>query len=627
VSESALDAVPATPSAADPADEPLARRTGRDLSWWLMCGIICAATCLRVWTIGQWSWTQDDWIYSTAATETDFWPYVLQNYNGHIMPAQFAITWAITRLAPLDFTWAVVIVGAFAAAALVAWAAALRTIFGPRRRAALGLAVLAFSPVYLPPGVWWAAAIQIFPLQLSAGLITLYAGRYLLHGGSRADLVRLTGSLALGMIFWQKAALLIPIIAGLGIMLGPSAWRVRLATTARLLAGPLLLMLAYLPAYIALTRGPDAAATSLFQARSWGQVLSFGRVALLDVALPALFGGPWTWLGSPDTRPRSLPLDLAIMLVVVLGLGLALLVRRRGWAAVALAGGYAAASWGLLLTSSRYDVLRDLIARDVRYAADIHPIAVLAVVFMLTPTVAEHRGGWRRERTHAAALRVSRRVVRTLRVIGPSALVFSLALGLAFTWRDLAPTSPKSWVHAASDSLRAAAGRAVVDSMAPNEVASPLLGSNARLSRMFLPMRLPVAFNSPSTQLVALDAAGGLGPVVVETAAQSAPGPTPDCGWLLEPGQSQAIAITPPLYEWEWVVAVDYYSQLGALATVTAGAEQRQASLPAGLARLQLVVTTSIDRIVVSSTPASGPVCITQVSVGQARPRPSAGPS
>ncbi len=573
--------------------------------------------------MGQWSWTQDDWIYSTAATETDFWPYVLQNYNGHVMPAQFALSWAITRLAPLDFTWAVVIVGAFAAAALVAWAAALRTIFGTRRRTALGLAVLAFSPVYLPPGVWWAAAIQIFPLQLSAGLITLYAGRYLLHGGSRGDLLRLTGSLALGMIFWQKAALLIPVIAGLGVMLGPSGWRARVTTTARMLAGPVLLVLAYLPAYVALTRGPDAAATSLFQARPWGQVLSFSRIAFVDLGVPALVGGPWTWLGPADLRPRSGRIDLAVFVTVLVIAVIAIRARPRAWAAVALVLGYAGASWGLLLTSSRYDVLRDLIVRDVRYAADILPVAVLGAVFLLTPTVAESASRGRHE-LGAVSSALPHALMRALRVVTPSALVLSLGVGDVLTWQQFASTSPRAWVANATTSLQTSGGRAVLDSAAPNDVASSLLGSSAHVSRMFVPLRLPTAFNEPSTQLLALDTSGRPGPVLVDQAADGpATGPVPDCGWLLDPGQSQTISVSPPLYAWEWVVSIDYYSQLGALVSVTTTGRSQPASLPPGLAKLQLVTTTPIDTISVTSTPASGPVCITHVSVGQARPRAS----
>ena len=165
--------------------------------------IVVVAVVWRYWTISSWSWFQDDWIYVTRTTELSFWDYITQNYNGHLMPAQFMIAWLITKVAPLDYSYAVATTIFFTVASLLAWAAALRTIFGERLRLLYPLIILAMSPVFMPISLWWAAAIQTFPLQLSMGLCVLFTARYTMRGRSGWDIVALAASYCVGLLFWQ----------------------------------------------------------------------------------------------------------------------------------------------------------------------------------------------------------------------------------------------------------------------------------------------------------------------------------------------------------------------------------------------------------------------------------------
>jgi len=139
----------------------------------------------RAWTVSAWSWIQDDWIYQIEAQRMPLGEFLTQNYNQHFMPGQFLLVWATTNLAPLDYTWAVVVTVGLSVLSVLAWALALAEVFGENSRALLALALVALSPIFLPTSLWWAASIQVLPLQLAMALVILFLCRYLRRPGPR----------------------------------------------------------------------------------------------------------------------------------------------------------------------------------------------------------------------------------------------------------------------------------------------------------------------------------------------------------------------------------------------------------------------------------------------------------
>ena len=253
----------------------------------------------RYWTVSSWSWFQDDWIYSTRTTELPFWDYITQNYNGHVMPAQFVIAWLITKVAPLDYSYAVATTIFFTIASLLAWAAALRTIFGERLRLLYPLIILSISPVFMPINLWWAAAIQTFPLQLFMGRVSC-SRRAMSRGDKVAGPGLPSGLYSLGLLFWQKALLLLVPIGFVAILVGTGSVQQRLRTVRRILTAVLAITAAYVPAYLLLTRQEDDANTTLFKPRELGDSLNFFLTGIVDIGIPSLLGGPWRALSEPQ---------------------------------------------------------------------------------------------------------------------------------------------------------------------------------------------------------------------------------------------------------------------------------------------------------------------------------------
>ncbi len=266
-----------------------------------VAAIIVVTVVWRYWTMSDWSWFQDDWVYMTKAAELPFWEYLSQNYNGHIMPGQFAIAWAMAEVAPLNYSYAVLVILGFIALSILIWAAALRTIFGERGRLLYMLVVLAISPLFMPISLWSAAAIQVFPLQLFMGLAVLFTARYMLEGRQRADLIGLTASYVAGLLFWEKALLIAVPVAFVAALLSSGSLRDRAANSKWVLGVIAGATVVYLPAYVLLTRHGDAAGPSCSRSETWV------RRSRLSSPASSMWGFPRSWAAwSTPEDPQQL---------------------------------------------------------------------------------------------------------------------------------------------------------------------------------------------------------------------------------------------------------------------------------------------------------------------------------
>lgn len=573
----------------------------------------------RSWTLSRWSWYQDDWLYIARSQETDLLHYLIQNYNGHIMPGDFLLVWTITRLAPLDYTLAAGFVVICATACTVVWAATLRTIFGERLRLLVPLVILSLSPILLPISIWWAAAIQVFPLQLAMGLAILFHARWLRIGG-RGNLIGLTASYVLGLFFWEKALLILIPLVFITLILGEGTWRVRL----RLVRAPLAILSAitavYVPLYLLGTRFPGGVAgfkTEIFQHRSVGQSLSFFGTGLLDIGLPTLAGGPWGGLESLLSVYSPVPATRWLPMLAVLVTSAAVLVayRRRGWLILAMVACYAALSWGLLLTSSRYDNIGDYAVRDARYAADILPVAILALALCMAQTRMESDRGivpWKRT-ISPAVHRHSAAIVGVL----IAALSLSTLYGNGASWQRLEPQSPKPWVDSLIHDARQAAPASVFDSFPPNRViASFFFPQDAHVSRLLLPLKLRLTFNQPARQMLAVSDSGQLKEVDIGDVSHAVKGPIQECGYLVKPLENTYVPITKRMFNWGWGYQLDYYSQYGGTMMVRTDTGTEQVPIPAGIGKMQFYRTDSVSAVGLRMADASGQVCVSKLTIG-----------
>ncbi len=112
---------------------------------------------------------QDDFILTYRAAHAA--PYDLgflfQDYSGHLQPGAFLLAWIVTAVAPLNHTVAVLPLLAVHAVTLWLCWRVLTRLFGRRWAILPPFAVFAASPLILFPTLWWAYAMQLFPLLLA----------------------------------------------------------------------------------------------------------------------------------------------------------------------------------------------------------------------------------------------------------------------------------------------------------------------------------------------------------------------------------------------------------------------------------------------------------------------------
>ena len=562
----------------------------------------------RAWTVSAWSWIQDDWIYQIEAQRMPLGEFLTQNYNQHFMPGQFLLVWATTNLAPLDYTWAVVVTVGLSVLSVLAWA--------------LALALVALSPIFLPTSLWWAASIQVLPLQLAMALVILFLCRYLRRPGPR-PLIGLGVSYALGLFFWQKALLLVIPAFFLVLLLGSGSTRARLRAAWRPLGLLATLTVLYLPAYLLVLAKPGSAGMGVdrtFSPRGLGESLSFFFTGLFNIVLPSLVGGPW---GAADNTtsiydPVPAVLWLPMLALAVCGAILVVRFRHRGGWLIAMVLTYAVVSWGLVLFSSRYQSIGVLSVREARYSADLLPVAFFALAFALTRSRIEITTGTpavRRPLPQPLAGRVDALVgVLTL------AVSLSALAGNGAEWQRIEPHSPRPWVDTIIGDATAVGPRSVYNSVAPDSVIHPgFFPAYAHLNVMLAPLGLPLTFDAPARQVLIARGDGHLVNAAVEDLVQVPTGPVRDCGYLVKPGETAYVPVTNRLFAWTWFVQIDYFSERGGDAVLRADTKSWTVRLEPGLNQVQLPIVDSVSALAVTGAADAGASCVTKIQVGNIR--------
>src|ERR1700744_4248762 len=137
--------------------------------------------------------------------------YLFDDHDGHVMPAAFLVAGAITRLAPLDWTWPAISLVVLQLLASLALLRTLHVILGWRPVILIPLTFALFKPLGVPGFAWWAAALNSLPMLAALSwvcadailLVRIRDQRYALSG----VLVYLDG-----LLFFEKAAV-IPFVA------------------------------------------------------------------------------------------------------------------------------------------------------------------------------------------------------------------------------------------------------------------------------------------------------------------------------------------------------------------------------------------------------------------------------
>jgi hypothetical protein len=564
----------------------------------------------RAWTVSRWTWQDDDWLYLADAHSMGWWEYLFQDYNAHLMPAQFLLTKIITLVDPLDFTSAVVLVSLGSAGMVLAWGRALAEIAGERVALLAPLSMITLTPLLLRPTMWWASALQVVPLQISMALLVLAAAQQARRPNRRTTW-GLVGALILGLAFWEKALLcVIPAVAVL-LHLTPGSLRARVRANVKPVAALAIVSVAYLGLYAALINPEDSdknMGVTMTADRSAGQVVEFYLRGIGDLLSPALLGGPWGSMplaADSFARPPAWVAWSSTLLVAAVVVALA--QRSRGaWLPIAMAASYLVLSWGLVLFSVRFDHMQMRAVNDERYHVDNFSVAVLAGVLLVASA-----GGVRARLPH----KYRRPLVGFL----GACVAVSLVVGNVLGAQRIGPHPGKAWVDNVTDEVRVAdAPLVLVDANTPDEVLSPVFFPDyARLSRVLSPYGDQLHFGSAAERLRVSDPRGVLHPVDVDVQSRSKDGPDPGCGYAVGPGSTVEVPVTEPLFFWDWVIQVNTLSGDGGSLRLDVGDTSSVIPVVPGLSQQQVQVVASVEEsITLTSSEESGTTCVSEVLIG-----------
>lgn len=556
---------------------------------------------------------QDDFLYVYRAATMPFADYLFQGYNGHLMPGQFLLVWLVTRWAPLNWAMAVLPLVALQILAYVLFWRLLIRLFGHRLEVLLPFAVFVVSPLVFVSSSWWAYALQLVPFQVAlAGALHAHVG-YLRTGERRQAITGLLWTIG-GLLFWEKALFVVPVLFAVTVIFMKDGLIFRLAAAIgryrRLWLGYAAMVVVYTAVYLRATGTGDGLST--VGADSGGDIVTLADRMLLDTFLPGILGAPWLALLSDVPLLRDVPSD-----AVVLGAGIAAALigvvglwvgRTRALVAWGLLVGYLACQVALV-AAFRLGYIGPVIGEDVRYIADAVPIAALCTALAFLPPI-----------TSASTPPPPKPTRSTVAALGLSTVLIVASLAtIAVVTPQLSRDAGREYVRTAAKALRAEPDTVLYDTRVPEDLMIPEFGRDARTSTIIVPLGLDVAFDKPTGDLRMLDETGAPRDVVLKDTLTAPPGPVPNCGY--QANQLNAdIAFRSEPREARQVVRLGYFTNRTATGTVTVGNQRVRVTFQSGLHYLYLTVPRPSQVLSIDLAPSDTTLCVTDAVIGTPRP-------
>ena len=429
----------------------------------------------------------DDWVYMERAHSLGFWRFVFQNYNGHVMPGCFFIVWLVAKSAPLSHGAVVVVTALWSAAAGLCWVAALRELCGERIRTLVVLLLVVLTPLSIQATIWWASAVQFLALQTTLALCVYLTTRLARHP-QRGTYLALLLVYGIGLLMWEKNVLLLVPILGVLTVVADGSLRERWNLLRGHVLGLVGVTAGYAVLYLVAVRDQSMSLTPIHMEWDRGALVVASSLWRLGSRLlaPAAMGGPWNTLPVDKAPHLSAPLWLGVTttsLVVALTL-LCILTRRSGFVAAAMVALYGGLAWGLIVFSSRYDMLGLTEVGIERFAVDIFSVACVGLAMTLMPQSGPSALAAPLFRVHRITDLIQHGFKHRATAITTLALVAASVVTADATAISRIGISPaRAWVDNLSSDLGGRGSVTIVDDYAPQRVLfPPFWGSTAKLS-------------------------------------------------------------------------------------------------------------------------------------------------
>jgi hypothetical protein len=551
----------------------------------------------------------DDFFYLADASKP-FGEYILQIYNGHLMPAQFAIVWLSQAVAPMSWPLAALVVTGMWVATLAGAVVLQRSLFGSSAWTVISVVVIAFAPLLTTVTVWYASAIQILPWAATFIWMLYFATRHA-RDPRFVWLVASVGTFVVGLAFWQKALLYLPVVLWLSWRYWPGGGSLGLRGLGRRWWLPgitLPLAGAYGLAYVA--RQPEA----VLRSRPTGaQMLESLRISLGEVWLPGYFGAPWTGFTEalvPGTSTAWWAFFIIIQVVIAL-IVVSLMRWRFAWNAWFIIGVFAIVTVALFVFG-RINAFGIVLASDPRYVEDLFVVGAVVLPFAFV----RPRGSPLPEpRTLTWLPRAVPGWMQALGLLALANLLVIPTIAVGRSWHD---TPAQEFVANARTTSDAQPGIIVLDRKVPDSVMAGLFLERANASYVLAGADLPIEWNGAGEQLFVLQDDGRIRPVNIAPSSTSVPGLDGDCGYRVYGGPTQ-VELDTGLFEWTWVGQLDYLAAESGILRVALDGPSVPVPVVQGPGSVQFVVVGGGDTLTVTPPGGMG-VCVAGAVLGQDGP-------
>jgi len=567
---------------------------------------VVVAAHLLLWGVvmaGGWLYWDDFILQGQAARLGPSADLLLNNHDGHVMPATYAVVWAIQEISGLNYglVAATMVVGEVLL--IVAAVRAFTTLLGRGVQTVVALAVFLLSPIVMPGLTWWSAALTLVPLITCGLFATVTHARYL-RTGSRAAMFTTFGLVGASLLFFEKSLLIVVWLFLVTVLVDPdrsfwTACRRALRVRWRLWSAWFAFIVVYLIAFAQVAQGRTHLPTGP------GQVAELVKRAVFNTIAPALIGGPLHWTPVDYSASFADPSAVVILLGALAGAAVVWLgVRRPGparktWIA---AGVYLAADLGTFAVGRLGPAGDPGVVQAGRYVAT----SMIPIAIAVGATTA----------THLKALRDPRLrwpLIGTVTVV--SLFVLVSVLSYAAIWSK---NPAQRWVGNARADLSAADPQApLLDQDVPDFLLLPVTHPYNQASWFLAPLRDQPGFANSTDTLQILDNRGRLVPAAIDGAAAL---PAADGCYVVEAGRAVTIPLEHALIPWLHTVELFYRAAGPGFFTVAIGnGVPVTAEVLPGQHRVYVRAEGGESSITVTS--ADTAVCVSAAKVGKVVPR------
>ncbi len=599
------DDAPATGAESQPEPDTrtwLARRT--TLAGWIQVAFVLVGVGLHGWAMLGGFFHMDDFFYLADAS-APFGEYVTQIYNGHLMPAEFAVVWVSQAIAPMSWPLAVAITTGMWAVLGFGVMAVMRRAFGDHPVTFISLALVMFGPLLTTVSVWYASALQVLPWGATFVWLLYFAIR---DAQAPAHRWWIAGTLVyvIGLAFWEKTLLALPVVLWVAWRIWPARPPIGLGGMGRrwiLPAVTIVISAGYSMLYLALQ--PEAPLRSDPSGRDLWEA---ARIGIGEVLLPGLFGAPWGGFAEGLVPASGRPWwVMAIAWQIVAIVFIASVIRwRSAWNIWIILIAYSAVTV-VLFAFGRINAFGLALVYDPRYIEDLVIVTSVLLPFAFvrargSTLPAPRTYGLLPESTRAWMWPVGGFVMVNL------LLLSSITVG--WTWQD---SAAKQFVSNARASLQP--GMAVIDRKVPPAVMAELFLEKANASYVLAGAKLDVDWNGAGSQVFALADDGSVYTPGIAVAATSFPGPDGDCGWRAFDAPV-SIGLDRDLFAWIWIGRMEYLAAGDGIATLSLGGEAIEIPVVEGLNEVGFVIVGEGDQVVLTAPEGAG-MCVAKVQLGQ----------